>query len=103
MTFSTITSEDLKQAGIQWKHLIFAPAKVSELTSELTTKVEVEIMDLHSQIKKIYAHVNMSVCFSTMLVTFAFGCLIECLLVVWTRLPHGSWHNTAHIGWDYLN
>lgn len=82
MTFSTITSEDLKQAGIQWKHLIFAPAKVSELTSELTTKVEVEIMDLHSQIKKIYAHVNMSVCFSTMLVTFAFGCLIECLLVV---------------------
>jgi hypothetical protein len=48
-----------------WHHeerLVFEPAKVTELTKGLTsTNAEAEVVDLHSRIKKIYAHVNMDV------------------------------------------
>ncbi|GLB44047.1 hypothetical protein LshimejAT787_1502310 [Lyophyllum shimeji] len=59
VTFSTVASEDLKNAGVKRKRLIFEPAKVNELTSGLTMNAEAEIADLHSRIKKIYARVNM--------------------------------------------
>ena len=80
VTFSTVTSEDLKKAGVTRKRLVFEPAKVDGLTKALTTNADAEIADLHSRIKKIYARVNMDVCLS--LISFVFGALIEDLLVV---------------------
>jgi methionyl-tRNA formyltransferase len=77
VTFSTVRSDDLKRAGVIRKRLVFVPVKVTELAKALPTNAEAEISDLHSRIKKIYARVNMDVCFS-----FAFGGLIEYLLVV---------------------
>ncbi|PPQ66531.1 hypothetical protein CVT26_009504 [Gymnopilus dilepis] len=59
VTFATVTSEDLKKAGVKRKRLIFEPTKVTELTNGLTTNAETEIVDLHFKIKKIYARVNM--------------------------------------------
>jgi len=59
VTFSTLASEDLKKAGVTRKRLAFVPTKVTELTEGLTTEAKVEIVDLHSRIKKIYARVNM--------------------------------------------
>jgi len=46
------------------KHLTSEPVKVTELANELPTSAEDDISDLHSRIKKIYARVNMDVCFS---------------------------------------
>ena len=71
--FSTVTLEDLKKAGIKRKCLCFEPQKVAALVRELTMNAEIEIADLYSRIKKIYAHVNMDV--RLRLITFAFGCL----------------------------
>ncbi|KAF5367351.1 hypothetical protein D9615_010293 [Tricholomella constricta] len=59
VTSSTVTSEDLKKAGVTRKRLVFEPAKVDELTKALTTNAKAEITDLHLRIKKIYARVNM--------------------------------------------
>ena len=63
MTFSTVKQEDLENAGVERKRLYFEPAKVAELTKDLTTNnaTEAQIVDLHSRIKNIYAHVNMDV------------------------------------------
>ena len=62
VTLSTVAAEDLRKAGVTRKRLAFEPAKVTELTKELTPNAEAEIADLHSRIKKIYARVNMDVC-----------------------------------------
>jgi hypothetical protein len=78
VTFSTVALEDLKQAGVTRKRLVFVPTKVTELTKGLTTETEFEIVDLHSRIKKIYARVNMDVRLS--LIVFAFGLHVRCLL-----------------------
>ncbi|KIL57920.1 hypothetical protein M378DRAFT_171229 [Amanita muscaria Koide BX008] len=59
VSFSMVTAEDLKKVGVTRKRLSFEPAKVTELTEDLTTNAEAEIVDLHSRINKIYAHVNM--------------------------------------------
>ncbi|KAF8479244.1 hypothetical protein DFH94DRAFT_47310 [Russula ochroleuca] len=59
VSFSTVCAEDLKKAGVTSGRLVFEPAKLSELTEGLTANTEAEIADLHSRIKKIYAHVNM--------------------------------------------
>ena len=64
MTFLTVRAEDLKRAGVVRKRLVFEPMKVTELAKALPTNAEAEILDLHSRIKKIYARVNMDVCFS---------------------------------------
>jgi hypothetical protein len=64
VSFSTVCAEDLKKAGVTSGRLVFEPAKLSELTEGLTANTEAEIADLHSRIKKIYAHVNMDVCLS---------------------------------------
>lgn len=69
VTFSTVRTEDLKRAGVVRKRLVFEPVKVTDLAKALTTNVEAKISDLHSQIKKIYARVNMDVCLP--LITFA--------------------------------
>ncbi len=68
MTFSTVSEQNPKTAGVQRKRLVFKPEKISKLTEGLIPTVEAEIVDLHSRIKKIYARVNMYVCLS--LVTF---------------------------------
>ena len=68
LTFSTVSEQDLKTAGVQRKRLVFKPEKISKLTEGLTPTVEAEIADLHSRIKKIYARVNMDV--SLLLVAF---------------------------------
>ncbi|KJA14949.1 hypothetical protein HYPSUDRAFT_149754 [Hypholoma sublateritium FD-334 SS-4] len=60
-TFSTVRSEDLEEAGVVRKRLEFEPVNVTELTKTLPSNAEAEILDLHSRIKKIYAHVNMDV------------------------------------------
>lgn len=57
MTFSTVASEDLKKAGVKRRRLVFKSAKVTELTSGVTTNADAEIADLHCRIKKIYARV----------------------------------------------
>lgn len=62
MTFSTVSEQNLKTAGVQRKRLVFKSENISKLTEGLTPIVEAEIVDLHSRIKKIYAHVNMDVC-----------------------------------------
>ena len=62
MTFSTVSSEDLEKAGVRRKRLIFVPAKITDLTKRLTSDAEVQIADLHTRIKDIYACVNMDVC-----------------------------------------
>lgn len=36
VTFLTVAAEDLKKAGVTRKRLAFEPAKVTELTKELT-------------------------------------------------------------------
>ncbi|KAL4251082.1 hypothetical protein ABKN59_005641 [Abortiporus biennis] len=60
VTFSTVKPEDLKRGGVVRKRLVFDPKKVTELAKAVTeAAVEAEIADLHSRIKKIYAHVNM--------------------------------------------
>jgi len=62
VTFSTVKLEDLKRGGVIRKRLIFNPKKVTKLAKAPTMPtVEAEIIDLHSRIKKIYAHVNMDV------------------------------------------
>ncbi|KIJ42161.1 hypothetical protein M422DRAFT_60388 [Sphaerobolus stellatus SS14] len=66
VTFSTVTSEDLKKAGVTRKPLYFDPAKVIQLAEGLTMNAEAEIVDLYSRIKKIYARVNMDVSGSRM-------------------------------------
>jgi hypothetical protein len=78
VTFPTVTLEDLKKAGITRKRLVFEPTKVTELTKGLTTEAKVEIVDLHSRIKKIYARVNMDVRHS--LLVYAFGLHVHSLL-----------------------
>lgn len=85
MTFSTVRSEDLKIVGVVRKRLVFEPAKVIELSKVLPTSAEAEILDLHFRIKKIYARVNMDVCFS-----------LNYLCVWWSnRIPTASM-NPAH-------
>lgn len=74
--FSSLTSEDLKNADVTRKCLAFEPSKVTELKKGLTKEAEVEIADLHSRIKKIYARVNMDVRLS--LIDFAFGLNVHC-------------------------
>lgn len=64
VTFSTVTSEDLKKAGVKNKLLVFDSSKIAELRKGLATNAEAEIADLHSRIKKINARVNMDVCTS---------------------------------------
>ncbi|KIM38265.1 hypothetical protein M413DRAFT_20101 [Hebeloma cylindrosporum] len=59
VTSSTLTLEDLKEAGITRKCLVFVPTKVNELTNGLTSEATVDITDLQSRIKKIYERVNM--------------------------------------------
>jgi len=59
VTFSTVTLDDLKKAGIKRKRLSFEPKRVAELMRELTKNAEAELSDLYSRIKKIYARVNM--------------------------------------------
>ncbi|KAG6374753.1 hypothetical protein JVT61DRAFT_4129 [Boletus reticuloceps] len=59
VTFSTITSDDLKKAGVMRKRLMFDDAKITGLTNGLTTDAKADIADLHSRIKNIYARVNM--------------------------------------------
>ena len=88
VTFATVTSEDLKQAGVKRKRLIFEPTKVTELTNGLTANAETEVVDLHLIIKKIYARVNMDVRLT--LTTFTFGHVRGHWRIVWTRLPHDS-------------
>jgi hypothetical protein len=76
-------SGDLKKAGVNRKRLVFEPAKVAELTSGLTTNTEAELADLHSRIKKIYAH-ECTLYFDHL----RFYCLNDYLLVV--RFAHES-------------
>ena len=67
LTFSTVSEQDLKTAGIQRKRLVlnvFKPEKISKLTEGMKPTVEAEIADLLSRIKKIYARVNMDVSLS---------------------------------------
>ena len=78
MTFSTVSLEDLKKAGVTRKRLIFVSTKITELTKGLTTEAKAEIADLYSRIKKIYARVNMDVRLS--LVVFVFGLNVHSLL-----------------------
>lgn len=85
VTFSTVASEDLKKAGVKRGLLAFEPAKVAELADGLTTDAGAEIADLHSRIKKIYAHVNMDVRHVNRLCIRSPN-----LLVVRTRFPHDS-------------
>ena len=59
LTFSTVTIEELKKAGIKRKRLSFELKKIAELI--VTKSAEAEISDLYSRIKKIYARVNMDV------------------------------------------
>jgi phosphotransacetylase len=61
VAFSDVTEEDLQKAGIIRKTLCFKPAKVAELAKGLTTNMEAEIINLHSQISRVCAYVDMSV------------------------------------------
>ena len=61
MTFSPVSSEDLKKAGVKRKRLVFVPAKIIDLTKELILEAEAQIADLLTRIKEIYACVNMDV------------------------------------------
>jgi len=71
VTLSTVSSEDLKRAGIKRKRLVFVAAKITNLTKGLITNAETQNADLHSGIEDIYACVNMDVRLA--LITFAFG------------------------------
>ncbi|KAF8556144.1 hypothetical protein OG21DRAFT_1495807, partial [Imleria badia] len=57
--FKMVTEEDLEKVGVTRKQLDFEPVKVTKLMDALSESAENEIADLHAQIKKIYAHVNM--------------------------------------------
>jgi hypothetical protein len=63
VTFSTVTREDLKKAGVMRKRLVFDAAKVNALimTRGLTPHAATETVLLHARLKNIYAHVNMDV------------------------------------------
>ena len=67
-TFSSVSAEDLQNAGIMRKQLVFDSTKVTELIKGLTMNAEIEIAHLHAQIKKIYECVTMNVCLA--LITF---------------------------------
>ncbi|KAF8345411.1 hypothetical protein F5887DRAFT_1061787 [Amanita rubescens] len=58
VTFSTVSSEDLKKAGVKRN---FCAREKTDLTKELTSDAEAQIADLHTRIKDIYAGVNMDV------------------------------------------
>ncbi|KAH9058876.1 hypothetical protein EDB87DRAFT_1578043 [Lactarius vividus] len=49
----------LEKIGVQGKRLVFEVAKITDLTNELTTDAEAQILDLHARIKEIYACVTM--------------------------------------------
>jgi hypothetical protein len=70
VTFSTVSFADLKKAGVLRGRLIFAPAKITNLTDKVTTDTKAQIADLHCRIKDIYACVNMDV--RVNLITFVF-------------------------------
>ncbi|KAF8555271.1 hypothetical protein OG21DRAFT_1411149, partial [Imleria badia] len=57
----SVSADNLKKAGIMRKQLVFQPQKVTELTKGLSMSAESKIVDLHAQIKKIYAYVNMDI------------------------------------------
>ncbi|KAF8195052.1 hypothetical protein BJ912DRAFT_958115 [Pholiota molesta] len=61
VTFSTVTREDLKKAGVMRKRLVFDAPKVNALimTRGLTPHAAIETVLLHARLKNIYAHVNM--------------------------------------------
>ena len=61
VAFSAVTADQLEKAGVTKKHLIFEPAKVTELMEGLATNVEAKITDLHARIKDIFECVNMDV------------------------------------------
>ncbi|KAF8461185.1 hypothetical protein DFH94DRAFT_640978 [Russula ochroleuca] len=67
LALENILKSAKKPAGVTSGRLVFEPAKLSELTEGLTANTEAEIADLHSRIKKIYAHVNMDVSGSRMI------------------------------------
>jgi hypothetical protein len=58
VTFSAITLEDLRKAGIARKRIMPNFKLIEEVAKELPTT---NMQDLHSRIKKIYKHVNMDV------------------------------------------
>ncbi|KAF5378493.1 hypothetical protein D9615_007114 [Tricholomella constricta] len=62
LTFSEVSEQDLKAAGVIWKPLTINYAKLSELTEALKTNAEAEtiVLDLYSRVKKIYAHINIA-------------------------------------------
>ena len=61
VNFSAVTTEDLEKIGVKKKPFDFDPEKLAELIKGITTNAEAEIADLQSQIKKIYASVDMDV------------------------------------------
>jgi hypothetical protein len=58
-TFSTVSADDLKEAGVKMNFLSFVDAEVANLTKRLSTDAEAQIADLHTRIKEIYACVNL--------------------------------------------
>jgi hypothetical protein len=53
MTFFAIEAQDLQEVGVMKKHLGFNPAKVAELTRELTLSAEAEILIVDLLLVKI--------------------------------------------------
>ncbi|KAH8995653.1 hypothetical protein EDB92DRAFT_1968910 [Lactarius akahatsu] len=57
MSFSTVSLEDLKKAGVKKKWLVFKAEKIANLANRLTTDMGVssQITDLYARINDIYA------------------------------------------------